>query len=141
MIKIIGCFIILAASTVGGFVYAEKFKNRVKELNEIERAIYQLQGEIEYTHTPLPEALQNVAKKSKAPIDMLFDKASKLLYSNEVESVFDAFNKVFKESTATLNINLEDRNVVLDLAKSLGESDIEGHKKIFEISDNRIEIE
>lgn len=132
MIKTIGCLLILAASSFGGFAYADSFKKRVRQLNEIERAINQLQNEIEYTYTPLPEALYNVSEKCEAPINEIFSKASQALYSNEVESVYDAFKKCLENSN--LSINKEDMNVILDLSKSLGESDIEGHKKIFSLS-------
>ena len=136
MIKTIGCILIVAASTFGGFAYADGFKRRVKQLNEVERAINQLQNEIEYTYTPLPEALHNVSEKCEPPINEIFSKASQALYSNEVESVYDAFKKCLEDSN--ININKEDMNVILDLSKSLGESDIEGHKKIFSLSKSNL---
>lgn len=132
MIKIIGCLLILSASTIAGFIFSESFKKRLKQLNEIERAIGQLENEIEYTYTPLPEALENVAQKSEFPISNVFSRASKLLYSNNVETVYDAFYECFKEEA--VDLNSDDINVVLDLSKSLGNSDIEGHKKIFSLT-------
>lgn len=133
MIKLISCFIILAASTLGGFVYAEGFRKRVKHLNEFERALSQLQNEIEYTYTPLPEAFESVAEKSNSPVKEIFLKVSKLLYGNKVESVYEAFEMCLIHETNTLNLNKDDINVILDLSKSLGESDLEGHKKIFSL--------
>lgn len=134
MIKIIGCLLILGASTFGGIIYSEGFKKRVKQLNEFERAINQLQSEIEYTYTPLPEALSNVANKSEKPINEVFMKAGKLLALNEVETVYEAFQKCLNDESISLNLNKEDTAVILDLSKSLGESDIEGHKKIFSLA-------
>jgi stage III sporulation protein AB len=136
MIKTMGCLLILAASTFGGFAYAEGFKKRVKQLNELERAINQLQNEIEYTYTPLPEALHSVSEKCEAPVKEIFAKASQYLFLNEAESVYDAFKKCLEDSN--ISINKEDVNVILDLSKSLGESDIEGHKKIFSLAKNNI---
>lgn len=133
MIKLISCFIILAASTLGGFVYAEGFRKRVKQLNEFERALSQLENEIEYTHTPLPEALENVSYKTESPVKEIFGRISKLLYNNEVDSVFNAFERCLINETNSLNLNSEDINVIIDLSKSLGESDIEGHRKIFSL--------
>lgn len=138
MIKIVGCLLILGASTIGGFIYSEGFKKRHKQLNELERAINQLQSEIEYTYTPLPEALYNVAQKSEEPISKIFMKASNLLYSNEVETVYEAFIRCFDDKDISLNLNEEDISIILDMSKSLGESDIEGHKKIFSLSINNL---
>lgn len=138
MLKTIGCLLILSASTIGGFVYGELFKKRVKELNELERCITQLQSEIEYTYTPLPEALSNVALKSNEPIKDIFMKASKLLHSNKVETVHEAFIKSINDKRSNLSLKKEDINLILDLSKSLGESDIEGHKRMFSLSVNNL---
>ena len=133
MLKLIGSILIIAASTIGGFIYAQSFISRVKELNEIERCIYQLQNEIVYTHTPLPEALINVAIKAKEPIADIFNKTSKKLSSNMYDNVYEAFKNTFKEST-DLNLKNEDINLILDLSKSLGESDINGQINIFSLT-------
>ncbi|MCM0650378.1 stage III sporulation protein SpoIIIAB [Clostridium swellfunianum] len=136
MIKTLGCLLILAASTFGGFAYAENFKKRVRQLNELERAVNQLQNEIEYTYTPLPEALRNVSQKCDAPMSLIFKKASEFLYNNEVESVYEAFKKCI--DLCETNISKEDMNILMDLSKSLGESDVEGHKKMFSLAKNNL---
>ena len=91
MLKIIGCILILGASTFGGFFYSEAFKHRLKQLNEVERSIYQLQNEIIYTHTPIPEALENVSIKGIKPISQIFYEISQELSSNKHDSVQEAF--------------------------------------------------
>lgn len=138
MIKEMGCLIIVAASTIAGFMYSEKFKKRVKQLNEFERAINQLQDEIEYTHTHLPEAFNNIAEKSENPINKVFSKVSNLLYEGEAESVYDAFEKSIKDKKFELNLDEDDINVILDLSKTLGNSDIDGHKRMFSLVRNNL---
>jgi len=133
VLKIIGSILIIIASTFGGFMYAQCFVNRVKELNEIERCIYQLQNEIVYTHTPLPEALVNVAVKSKEPIADIFNRSSHKLKSNRYDNVYEAFKEAFRENS-NLNLKEEDINLMLDLSKSLGESDITGQINIFSLT-------
>jgi stage III sporulation protein AB len=138
MIKEMGCLIIVAASTIAGFMYSEKFKKRVKQLNEFERAINQLQDEIEYTHTHLPEAFNNIAEKSENPVNKVFSKVSKLLYEGEAESVYNAFEKSIKDKKFELNLDEDDINVILDLSKTLGDSDIDGHKRMFSLVRNNL---
>lgn len=133
MIKTISCLIILAASTTGGFIYAEGFRKRAKQLNEFERALNQLQNEIEYTYTPLPEAFESIAGKSEGTVKKIFMQISRLLYDNEVESVYAAFMRVMDLEASSIYLKAEDIKVIMDLAKSLGEADIEGHKKIFSL--------
>ncbi|MDP4144793.1 MAG: stage III sporulation protein SpoIIIAB [Bacillota bacterium] len=134
MLKIIGCILILIGTTTVGFKYAERFNKRVKELYELERAVLQLQNEIVYTHTPLPEILYNVANKTIAPINEIFKNISEILYLNQVNDVNEAFVKIFLEYKSALNLKKEDIDVVLDMSKMLGESDVDSHKRIFSLT-------
>ncbi|MFL0251571.1 stage III sporulation protein SpoIIIAB [Clostridium neuense] len=134
MIKIFGCMIVLITSTLAGFIYAEKFKNRVKELNEIEACIYQLRNEIIYTHTPLVEALMSVADKTNEPLNSFFKIISSNLLGRNFDSVYDAFKSAFKICSGDMNIIKEDKLIILNLSKSLGETDIDGQIAVFELT-------
>lgn len=133
-LKLFGCFLLLISPTIAGFLYSNKFKNRVFQLKEMERSIYQLQNEIVYTHTPLTEAFENVSNKSISPISDIFMNTSKILEKNEVENVHDAFLKSIEDVKFEIDLNKEDINIILDLAKSLGSTDIEGQKSVFSLA-------
>lgn len=138
MLKIIGCILILGASTFGGFFYSEAFKHRLKQLNEVERSIYQLQNEIIYTHTPIPEALENVSIKGIKPISQIFYEISQELSSNKHDSVQEAFKYIFDKRRKSINLKNCDIDVILDLSKCLGESDINGQVSMFSLTDENI---
>ena len=134
MIKIIACAVIIGASSMVGFIYSEKLKYRVYQLNEIHRAIHQLQNEITYVHALLPDAFKSIAYKSVEPIKELFTRTSELLVNNEYENVYEAMNSAINSMKSKLNLNVDDINVILDLSKTLGESDIEGQNNIFTLT-------
>ncbi|MCD2345169.1 stage III sporulation protein SpoIIIAB [Clostridium guangxiense] len=134
MIKIFGCMIVLITSTLAGFVYAEKFKSRVRELNEIQVCIYQLRNQIIYTHTPLVEALMNVADKTIEPLKSFFKIISSNLLSKNCDSVYEAFKNAFEISSSHMTMVKEDKLIVLNLSKSLGETDIDGQIAVFELT-------
>ncbi|MBU3176339.1 stage III sporulation protein SpoAB [Clostridium estertheticum] len=134
MIKIVGCVVILVASTIAGFIYSERLRYRVFQLNEIQRAVYQLQNEITYVHALLPDAFKSIAGKSKEPINELFNKTSELLTNNEYENVYEAMNSAINLTKEKLYINSDDINVILDLSKTLGESDIQGQNSMFSLT-------
>lgn len=138
MFRIIGFLLILIATTLAGFVYGETFKKRSVELKELERALLQLENEIVYTHTTLPEAFYKVASKSKEVFKNFFSDISKLLNDNKVESVYEAFLKAIDDNRDNLNLIEEDKGIILDFAKSLGESDIEGQRNIFSLAIHNI---
>lgn len=138
MLKFLGMILIFGGSVYGGFQYAEKFIKRTQQLKELQRSVHQLQNEIVYTHTSLPDAINNISKKSIYPINSLFEYISSKLYRNEVDNVYEAFNKAIILKKNLLNLEKEDTNVLLDLAKTLGESDIEGQKRIFSLTLNNL---
>lgn len=130
--------LIILCSTVVGFLYSNNYKNRVSELNEVHRALIQLQNEILYTYTPLPEAIKNVSEKSKYPLNKLFKTIYDALSCNRAESVHEAFKLAINDNRDYLTLKKEDTEVVLDLAKTLGESDLDGHRRIFELAINEL---
>lgn len=132
--KFIGSLLVIISTTVAGFILGEKFKKRTSQLKEMERAIYQLQNEIIYTHTALPEAFLKVHEKSSFPLNEFFKIVSHMLYFNEVDSVYEGFKASLKKMKNPLDINKEDMNVILSLGKTLGESDIEGQKRMFALT-------
>jgi stage III sporulation protein AB len=132
-LKLTGCGLILFASTGVGFVYSDKFRKRVSELNELLRCLNQLQNEILFTFTPLAEAFLNISQKSKVPIKNIFENMSHSLNSNKVNSVYDAIKLAIEENKYELNLKKEDIEIFLDLGKTIGESDIQGQKSIFNL--------
>jgi len=134
MIKVIGFILIVASSTILGFSYGEKFKNRVRELKELQRGLYVLKNEINFTHALLPEALNKVYEKCEEPIAGIFKDASELLLNNEEYDVNSCFIKSIDKRVDKLSLNKDDISIFLDFTKSLGEMDIEGHNDMFALT-------
>lgn len=133
-LKIIGCGLILMCSSLIGYLYSENLKKRVLQLREIEQAFFQLRSEMVYTHTSLPEIFYNIGTKCSSPIGDIFKEISSLLYENEVDSVNEGFKRVLKEHKEELSLKQSDIDIILNLSKSLGESDIEGQKNILVVT-------
>ena len=139
MIKVIGCLLIIIGCTYIGFMYSENFNKRVLQLNELEKSIIQLRNEIIYIYTTLPEAFLNVSQKSIDPIRQFYLHARNLLINNQVNSVYEAFRLSIKENEDKLYLTDIDIKILMDLAKNLGESDIEGQINIFELAIKNLE--
>lgn len=138
MVKTLGAVLIVLASTLTGFVIAESLRKRLLQLKELQGALIQLQNEIFYTRTPLPEACSSVACKSKYPINKMFERVSDSLINNKSDSVYDAFISTLSVEEEGLCVTKEDKEIILDLAKALGESDLEGHKKVFSLTEHNL---
>lgn len=137
MIKLIGAIMIVGASTYIGFLMAALLKARVSELKDMESALLQLETQIFFTRTTLPEAFSDVGKKSKSPVSDFFYSVAESLRNNDLDSVFQAFKDAF-DKQKDFNITVSDKDIFLDLAKGLGESDLDGHKKIFSLAEYQL---
>lgn len=134
MIKGLGIVLIVAASTIWGFCYGEKFKKRVKDLKELQRGIYVLKSEINFTRSLLPDALYKVYEKCDGPIGGIFLRVSELLNTNEEHDVYSCFIQSINEKKGELSLTQSDFGIFMDFTKSLGEIDIEGHNDMLALT-------
>ncbi len=133
MLKSIICTLIVAVCSYMGYAYGEQFKRRYSNLKELQRAVLQLENEILYSYTSLPVAIDNVGDKSRGAVkEFLKDMASKLK-ENYFDSVYQIFTSSYEVHKDKLDFKEEDAALLDDLTKSLGEVDIIGHKKIFNL--------
>lgn len=134
----LGCLFIICATTIIGFILGENYKKRSMQLSEIERVIYELENDIVYTYTPLPQALENISKKSLFPVNEILYSISSMLQNNDVDGVYDAFVKAFSQKKEYLCLKNEDINILTDFSKTLGQTDIEGEKKVFALTHEKL---
>ncbi len=133
MLKSVICFSIILLSSILGYSFGERYKRRVYSLRELRRAVLQLQNEILYTYTPLPEAIEHVYEKSSGDIKMFFFDLADILRKGSCESVYIAYTAAYKSHCDKLFLSSSDELLLSDLFKSLGEVDIIGHEKIFNL--------
>ena len=138
VVKIVGCILIFISSVAFGFYYSERFKRRLFQLNEIQDAVIQLQNEIAFTHSILSDVFLNISNKCSSPLNKVFMKISKDLKMNLVDDVYLSFFNAFAKYKVDLNLKTEDIEIALNLAKSLGDCDIEGQKSIFNLTVDKI---
>ncbi|MGE5627483.1 MAG: stage III sporulation protein SpoIIIAB [Solirubrobacterales bacterium] len=134
MLKGLACIMVVAATTLMGFLFGEALKKRRDQLLELQRCLYHLQNEIIYTHTELPEAFYNVHTKADNPIGNIFLGIAKLLYQGEIANVYEAVKSSLEENKSDIYFNEDDLSLILSFSRNLGESDMEGEKKIFSIT-------
>lgn len=134
MIKIIGIIMVLASSTLIGFIFGDNLKKRFEQLNEFERAINHLQNEVIYAYISLPEAIKNVSEKSGQPLNNFLKEISLCLSNNEVNSVYDAFVISYEKNKSSFKLHKNDINIIFTLSKTLGECDVDGQKRMFELT-------
>lgn len=139
MLKLIGSLIVIISASLIGFSYATIYSQRVKHIRDIQYALNMLESEIIYTATPLIEALYSIASKSSENVAKLFTKMAELLKDKRIDSVFGAFDEAYKQTKSELFFEKEEVDIIASFMQSLGNSDIEGQKKNFNITIKKLE--
>lgn len=140
MLKLVFIICIFVISTYVGFAYGETFRRRQEELKEILKGLTILENEIVYGATPLPEALEKLACKLREPSRIFVEAVTKRLIKGDVESVYQGVLKEFNVLETKFYLYEEDKKVMGDFFKSLGESGIYGQEKIFSLAIEGIKI-
>jgi stage III sporulation protein AB len=140
VLKIIFAICIFPISTYIGFAYGETFRKRQNELKEILKGLTILENYIVHGATPLPEALENLSHKISNPIRKFVDAITNRLVKGDVESVHQAALEEFTLVENEFYLSNEDKKVMSDFFKSLGELSVYGQEKIFSLTIDSIKI-
>ena len=120
MIQILGSILILGASLWFGIFFALKEKYRLEELEELERGLLYLQGQIQYLSAPLSEALESVGWKSEGQVGRIFQQVAAKMEERQAESAEQVWQEVWQKEVVHTFLTAEDLEAVLLFGRSLG---------------------
>ncbi|MEG0371591.1 MAG: stage III sporulation protein SpoIIIAB [Clostridium sp.] len=139
MIELLGGIIIISSTTLLGFYYAKGLSERVQLIREIQYSLAMLESEIIYSSSPLIEAMQYVAQRSRSPVKEFFFSFSEKLYKKEIDCILDGFMMTVGEFGGKLKLEKDEIDSVGSFLKSLESSDMEGQKTSFNITMKKLE--
>lgn len=125
--------LIFMLANLTGNMWAKKYVNREKELKELKIAINILESKIKFTYEPLKDIFFQISKTLKTNVKVIFAQASKYIESGKT---YDIWNKSINEAEKILNLNVEDIDILKDMGKMLGKTDIEGQISQIKITSN-----
>ena len=82
-IKFLGMIFVLLGSFGIGIFYRIRYGNRLHNMQDCERALLILQGEMEYGHTPLMEACEEVSVRIGGIVGSFFAQIAKKINTHE----------------------------------------------------------
>lgn len=121
IIKYILLLSIFSLSTAIGITISKMYGNRVNELKEFKSILNVMKTKMKFTYEPLAEIFSNISKDNITSIEKIFSKMSKQIDYLPVKDVWE--NNIQK---ADISINQEDKDILKQLGKLLGQTDIEG---------------
>lgn len=140
-IKILGCIVILAATTSGGYVMAGKYSSRVRHLRLVQNGFSMIENEIFFTSTPLPQTFQKTAGRIGKPVNRVFAIASDILNSHMGYTAGEAWSIAIGRTKDILCLNEEDMEILRNFAKSLGCTDKENQEKNFRLVEVQLNLQ
>jgi stage III sporulation protein AB len=138
VMKAIGAGLVMVSSTGLGFRIARDFRERTRQLRALILSVRMLQSEIEYSVTPLPQALRRIAARSQAPLDQLFEVSAQALQDNDI-TVMVAFQAGIAACEARSALQVQDFEIMTEFGKTLGTSDRIHQSQHFEVTLSRLD--
>ena len=138
MIKYIFLISILFLAIYIGNLMSKKYINRVKELIQIKLALNIIKSKIKFTQIPLKDIFEQIhINTEEANIKDFWRNTIKGLNNNL--SIDEAWQNAIKITQT--NLNKEDLNILLDMGKMLGKTDVDGQVSNLEIASTFIDTQ
>ena len=134
IIKYCMLFFVFILSVLIGKYISQKYKYRLEELEEIKNALNIFKSKIKFTYEPIPEIFKQISISLNSKIGKIFQIASNNM---KIGAAGEAWSMAV--DTDILNINAEDRTVLKNLSKLLGQTDLDGQLNQIELTSNFID--
>ena len=120
MLKLLGAVLVLGAALWFGAYFVMKEKYRLQELEELERALVYLQGQIAYLSAPLETAMEDIGRRTNGQIGQIFQQIAEKLSERQVGTAEEIWRDVWRKEVRHTFLSAEDIDEILLLGSSLG---------------------
>lgn len=129
VLKYIILFIILLSSSLIGKFLSKKYVYRLQELEEMKNALNLFKTKAKFTYEPIPTIFEEISKNTTQNISSIFNSAKEKM---QTVTANIAWEQALEESDT--NLKKEDKQVLKNLSKLLGQTDLEGQTSQIEIT-------
>lgn len=128
MMKLLGAFMIVFACMMIGRLQARKLSDRPGQIRRFVRLLGQLETEISYGFTPLPDALHKLGKQSAEPFAGLLSEIARRL-DKEDQAVLDVWQQIVERQWHRTAMRGGEKDIIVGLGSTLGTTDREDQIK------------
>jgi stage III sporulation protein AB len=140
MIKIVGALITITSCTLAGILWANNYANRTRQIRELQNALTYMETEILYGHTPLDAILNSISLRVKEPLASLFKQISEdLLHRNS--TIQECWSRAIQDYWRVTSMKENEKEILLQLGKTLGQSDAINQQKHIRVALNHLQTE
>ncbi|GMQ64128.1 stage III sporulation protein AB [Vallitalea maricola] len=125
VVKILGATLILISSSLLGLYYSKSYIRRSNDLRILKKALILLRGEINYSLSPMPEALEDISKRFDHEIADFFKSISEELKLNSGKTLTEVWKKKAEEILKRTYLNPTDIKNIIIFSENIGYLDKE----------------
>ncbi len=120
MIKLIGSILVITSCSALGFYFSDELKTRINDLSEFKKLLILFRGDIQYTNTPLPEAIQALSKRHEGTYKVFLQNISNRLLDLSGSSFSEIWKDGIKNDLDHTSLAKEDYILLNNLGDSIG---------------------
>ncbi|BBF41904.1 stage III sporulation protein AB [Lachnospiraceae bacterium KM106-2] len=139
--KIIGAILVICSSTAIGFYMSAMLLGRIRELRELKKDVFILRGDIQYGNTPLPEAMEAIARRSNGVFSQFFHTVSKQMERLSGKPLSVIWEKAIKEILKDSYLSKLDKEHLMKLGDNLGYLDQQMQIKTIDLYIEQLQLE
>ncbi len=138
MVKLTGALLILFAGMMIGRLQAKRLSDRPMQIGRFIRIMDQLETEIEYGYTPLPDALRKLALQSAQPHATFLSEVARQLDSDN-RSLLEVWQEMLTRIWPQTAMRAGEKDILLGLGYTLGATDREDQVKHLRLAAKQLE--
>ncbi|GMQ57770.1 hypothetical protein AN1V17_21650 [Vallitalea sediminicola] len=123
--KILGATLILISSSLIGLYYSKSYMRRSNDLRTLKKALILLRGEINYSLSPMPEALEDISKRFDHEIADFFRSIAEELKLNSGKTLTEVWKKKAEEILKKTYLSPVDIKNIMIFSENIGYLDKE----------------
>ena len=136
IIKYFMLFLLLVACTLIGRFLSKKYVYRLNELEEMKNALNIFMTKIKFTYEPIPSTFLYISEKVEGNVSKIFKNATEEM---ENKPAGEAWDKSL--DAIVTNMKKEDIDIIRNLGRLLGKTDIEGQISEIKLVNNFLDIQ
>lgn len=128
--------LIFAVTSILGLAISNKYKFRVRDLKLLRNVLNVLETKIKYTYEPLPKIFDDLSKEFNGGISQIFALSKEKMKTASASEALD-----YGIDKAETYLNKEDLEILRNLEKLLGKTNVEGQLSEINLSKKFIDMQ
>ena len=121
--KIVGSLILVVGTAALGVYYAGQYMERLRNLIELKKALMQMQGELRYLHSAMPDLMETIGNRTQGVLSRFFLSLAKEMEKKEQGDFASLWDSQIKKKIPASALEPEARSLLFETGRQLADND------------------